>query len=289
MTTDYNPWQVESIQAFLFLKCPECPFDTKTKDTFQNHAIENHPLSFVLFGKTLKDIKEEKFDSNLITDDYGNQGDVLIKQEKFESNTLNENDLSVSEQFPGQSFEPIERDGKKVYVCSICDYGTNKPSTLKVHILHKHENVRAFNCTECEKSFKAKHHLKRHFASVHQDKDWLIKEEFNKSNYGKTEEFDPDYDPDYNPDDDYDYQDNIAEICEPYLEEMEDDYIDYSASNEYTEDVKPQVPKVQKQVLLQYKSGEVKPKPRIHKCPSATCDKMFSKPSYAKHHHDTVR
>ena len=154
----------------------------------------------------LKDIKEEKFDSNLITDDYGNQGDVLIKQEKFESNTLNENDLSVSEQFPGQSFEPIERDGKKVYVCSICDYGTNKPSTLKVHILHKHENVRAFNCTECEKSFKAKHHLKRHFASVHQDKDWLIKEEFNKSNYGKTEEFDPDYDPDYNPDDDYEYQ-----------------------------------------------------------------------------------
>ena len=88
---------------------------------------------------------------------------------------------------------------------------------------------------------------------------------------------------------DYDYQDNIAEICEPYLEEMEDDYIDYSASNEYTEDVKPQVPKVQKSVLLQYKSGEVKPKPRIHKCPAATCDKMFSKPSYAKHHHDTVR
>jgi len=198
--TTANPWQVESIQAFLFLKCPECPFDSKTKDTFQNHAIENHPLSFVLFGKTLKDIKEEKFDSNLITDDFGNEGDVLIKQEKFESNTLNESDLSVSEQFPGQSFEPIERDGKKVYVCSICDYATNKPSTLKVHISHKHENVRAFNCTECEKSFKAKHHLKRHFAAVHQDKDWLIKEEFNKSNYGKTEEWDPDYDPDYDPD-----------------------------------------------------------------------------------------
>ena len=194
MTTT-NPWQVASIQAFLYLKCPECPFDSKTKDTFQNHAIENHPQSFVLFGKTLKDIKEEK-----MTDDYGNQGDVWIKQEKFESNTLNENDLSVSEQFPGQSFEPMERDGKKVFVCSICDYATNKPSTLKVHISHKHENVRAFNCTECEKSFKAKHHLKRHFAAVHQDKDWLIKEEFNKSNYGKTEEWDPDYDPDYDPD-----------------------------------------------------------------------------------------
>ena len=46
-----NPWNVESLQAFLCLKCPECVFDTKEKDSFQNHAIENHPLSTVLFAK----------------------------------------------------------------------------------------------------------------------------------------------------------------------------------------------------------------------------------------------
>ena len=52
---DFNPWQVESIQEFLFLKCPECPFDSKEEETFQDHAIENHPLSFILFGKSLKE------------------------------------------------------------------------------------------------------------------------------------------------------------------------------------------------------------------------------------------
>ena len=50
-----NPWLVESIEAFSFLKCPECKFDTKIEHFFQVHATENHPLSFVFFGKTLNE------------------------------------------------------------------------------------------------------------------------------------------------------------------------------------------------------------------------------------------
>ena len=46
-----NPWQVDSIQVFSCLKCPECVFDTKEENDFKNHALENHPLAFVLFGK----------------------------------------------------------------------------------------------------------------------------------------------------------------------------------------------------------------------------------------------
>ena len=48
---DTNPWLVDSIQAFSFLKCPECVFDTKDRDFFQDHAVLNHPMSYVLFGK----------------------------------------------------------------------------------------------------------------------------------------------------------------------------------------------------------------------------------------------
>ena len=59
-----NPWLVDSIQAFTFLKCPECVFDTKEVDNFQNHAIENHPLSIVLFGNG-KILKEEKLDDGI--------------------------------------------------------------------------------------------------------------------------------------------------------------------------------------------------------------------------------
>ena len=55
-----NPWQVESLQDFLYLKCPECSFDAKEEEVFEYHATENHPLSFVFFGKTF--VKEEALD-----------------------------------------------------------------------------------------------------------------------------------------------------------------------------------------------------------------------------------
>ena len=53
-----NPWQVDSIEAFIFLKCPECTlFFTKDEDIFQLHANEYHPLSVVFFGKALDETK----------------------------------------------------------------------------------------------------------------------------------------------------------------------------------------------------------------------------------------
>ena len=69
-----NPWQVESIQAFYWLKCPECPFHTKEENHFEIHASKNHPLSYVYFGRKPKNeletfsatIKEEPiFDKRL--------------------------------------------------------------------------------------------------------------------------------------------------------------------------------------------------------------------------------
>ena len=59
---DENPWQVDSLQDFLYLKCPECTFETQEDLSFQDHAIENHPLSFVFFGQTF--VKEENFEIN---------------------------------------------------------------------------------------------------------------------------------------------------------------------------------------------------------------------------------
>jgi hypothetical protein len=42
------------VQAFLYLKCPECVFKSPLKEqgNFQDHAIENHPLSLQgVYGK----------------------------------------------------------------------------------------------------------------------------------------------------------------------------------------------------------------------------------------------
>ena len=76
MTTE-NPWKVDSVQAFSYLKCPECIFDSKEEDAFQDHAVENHPLSLALFGKSFKveEFEEDPIENCMIKDDtqYENQ------------------------------------------------------------------------------------------------------------------------------------------------------------------------------------------------------------------------
>ena len=60
MTTSSNPWLVASVHDFWFLRCPECPFETKEEEFFEEHAIENHPASLALFVKTVKEEALEK-------------------------------------------------------------------------------------------------------------------------------------------------------------------------------------------------------------------------------------
>ena len=62
-----NPWCVDTIDAFYFLKCPECTFDTKDQADFCNHAVENHPLSYVFFGKKSENEKVVKLKCEEIT------------------------------------------------------------------------------------------------------------------------------------------------------------------------------------------------------------------------------
>ena len=70
-----NPWEVESIKDFYFLKCPECDFNTREENSFENHATENHPLSFVLFDK--KYVKED-FNKIDIKEEPLSQSDTQI-------------------------------------------------------------------------------------------------------------------------------------------------------------------------------------------------------------------
>ena len=49
-----NPRQVDSIEAFAFLNCPECTFRTKEEKYFAYHAALNHPLSNSFFGKQME-------------------------------------------------------------------------------------------------------------------------------------------------------------------------------------------------------------------------------------------
>ena len=64
-----NPWLVESIDAFYFLKCPQCEFNTKIETFFQTHALAMHPMSHVLFAHpvhTTLPSNQEDFKANKV-------------------------------------------------------------------------------------------------------------------------------------------------------------------------------------------------------------------------------
>ena len=72
-----NPWNVDSVNAFYFLKCPECIFDTQEEYSFRDHAIENHPLSHVLFGKKGNNLTILNFDPNGFNSEYNEKSEEL--------------------------------------------------------------------------------------------------------------------------------------------------------------------------------------------------------------------
>ena len=120
---DDNPWYVDSIQDFLFFKCPECIFDAKEEDIFHDHAIENHPMSFVLFGKTPK---EENFgeyseylplDININTpeNDY-EQTDIKedLSTGKIGNSGFEENQLHNSLEYDQHILSPIKKEKNEI-------------------------------------------------------------------------------------------------------------------------------------------------------------------------------
>ena len=106
---DTNPWQVDSVQDFICLKCPECAFCSKEEKCFQKHAINCHPLSFILFGEQNEQkVCELKENYNCIIDDYSyNETFNKISELWENSNT------SCPEE---TSEEMFEKDYKEVIV-----------------------------------------------------------------------------------------------------------------------------------------------------------------------------
>ena len=67
-----NPWEVETLDAYLYYCCPECEHKCKTKPLFVDHAYSCHPEA----KETLKyqEVKEE-----IVV-----KSDVTIKEETIE-------------------------------------------------------------------------------------------------------------------------------------------------------------------------------------------------------------
>ena len=161
---DVNPWKVDSIQEFSFLKCPECTFDSKEEETFQDHAIENHPLSFVLFRKS---VKQECFEDPL-----------QIKEENLNVNTASKIRKLSQLSAHSEGIESLVSNHKKIKtfkcqidscIASYVDKRGLKKHKQKVHSV-LHEEKKSFNCSTCDYVGNSKLQLTLHIDDVHEGK-----------------------------------------------------------------------------------------------------------------------
>ena len=125
-----NPWQVESIEAFYVLKCPECTFYTKDDKGFYDDAVKNHHLSVSFFGKPKVEIIN-----------HGKSLDLPIKIEKSEKSCEKEKTETLSEKtlktIAEDSNGKIELKGSKSnepFKCKFCVKSFSDLNNMKMHL-----------------------------------------------------------------------------------------------------------------------------------------------------------
>ena len=195
-----NPWQVDSIDAFYFLKCLECEFDTQKEPIFHHHAIENHPLSFVLFGKSELEIDTK----NEIVSNPPNSPEPDVQENTFEWLPAEEKQIKVKKKrnkiLGKKKLDKTKAKIKQKYLLNSTDnisedcndslevkleYDDNETSTIANLNETKHEtdelkqeeppNIpfyksKSTKCKFCQSDFKSKFALTYHIKTVHKGK-----------------------------------------------------------------------------------------------------------------------
>ena len=198
-----NPWQVDSIEEFSYLKCPECNYDTKEKSIFKYHAIENHPLSRVLFETTELDnsaIEEtdmynpsdiEKYiDENYTELEFPPSNSQTSFEEEngsddsnfdYQDDNMNKSFLNEDPLVIGFSYETIQegknlrknpksngkKKRKKPFECTDCGTKFQSKCHLENHISAVYEGEKPFSCPICNKGFTRKNYVKHHIEKFH--------------------------------------------------------------------------------------------------------------------------
>jgi hypothetical protein len=190
-----NPWQVDSIQAFLCLKCPECVFDTKEENNFKNHALDNHPSSFALFGKNENDPDAVLDIDDTITDNgdaniafVGEsipseaQNNLKTVEDESSNNDYSDKDLDEISDLKSELIEDIvvepltENTDEEIDAlnlsCKQCEFVCEFKTSLNRHTMTFHGNRKyfdsTFKCKICGNGYKSNEGLASHFSYEHE-------------------------------------------------------------------------------------------------------------------------
>lgn len=158
-----NPWAVENVNAFYFLNCPECVYKSKEVESFEVHALQNHPQSFVLFKNIKSEENEFKDSENEFKD---SETDLKDSENEFEKTEIKEDEIEtvkVETILDEEKEEILPKIVKKSVrkQCKICN------KTLAAGVYRRHMNtVHAdksdmnFECSLCPFKTYAQAYLK---------------------------------------------------------------------------------------------------------------------------------
>ena len=170
----YNPWDVQSLEEFLYYCCPECPSKNVTKTDFIKHALEAHPQSqgTIEFLEDNKAVIKSENESN--KEVHPLEKDPLLSKKAVVSlPKLSDAFIrKYTKVFEKKNFEQ-PNVGKvplhpKSITCDKCEKSFSSKQGLYFHIRSFHENVR-YNCDKCDKRYSDKSSLNRHMQSVHEN------------------------------------------------------------------------------------------------------------------------
>lgn len=168
-----NPWLVENLTVFSFLCCPECTYRSKEYETFEVHALQNHPLSLSFFNKERIQVKDEPpFDSEITIEDQEMKEET--SEAKSKPKILSEDTIEDNEVIDEEESKP--KKSIKDYKCSFCSKTFKKRNSLREHIRTQHDHP--VDCDECDEKCENPSKLTKHKYLKHT----LVKcEECNKS------------------------------------------------------------------------------------------------------------
>ena len=157
------PWNVSTIEEFLYYCCPECDWKTKNHETFLKHAITSHKKAEKALGEqnpnALDDIKEESEESESIEamDYLAVEMKVPLNFECYACETYFESEETL--------MKHVDEHHKK---CSSVKKCLHCNATFSSHIMHmdhlarSHLKPMVFKCDYCNFSSRFLFDLKQH-------------------------------------------------------------------------------------------------------------------------------
>ena len=172
-----NPWFVENLNEFKFFCCPECDERTQSKEIFLNHAVTEHPNSKEWLMKFQVKIEEifQPIDK-IVTECY-------VPMVKIEKSDINQT-VTIARTFPileskfdllepNLSYEEQDHNDlsehfiDEKFKCTNCDKIFKNRKSLRRHFVVVHETNKNEKCDECGKTFRTKSNLRQHIQCVH--------------------------------------------------------------------------------------------------------------------------